>query len=213
MAQQIVKLSAVDHTDAAIIVPLDSDAFFLRPMSDDFYVDPTGRPYLHELVDLPAAGQARSYVRAAAEILGLEPDIVDPKVSYVSLVVPLVSEVVRDLRRHLDERHGDWATAMCRAGATEYTTYGLFARHVQGATKITPIDRRPSAAFYSFEPALFDTVLRDAIADPTIHLGMVHSHLGVPGDAFEPIVERLWHAPPAAPTTWSPGRGVPYGRI
>jgi hypothetical protein len=214
VAQQLVKLSVGDFVDAPIAVPLDSDAFFLRPFADDFFAAPDGTPHLHEFVD-PAAGQlTKKYAAAAEAILDLPEGTADRRRTYVSLVVPLSVAVTRDLRAHLDARHGDWATALVRHGATEYTTYGLFARHVQDPMKVVPVDRRVSAAFYGFEPATFAEQLRAAAADPTMHLGMVHSHLEVPGEAFEPTVRDVWRAlPDLAPAPWEPPRKERYGRI
>ena len=212
IAQQLVKLAAVDLVDAPVAVPLDSDAFFLRPIPDSMH----DRAYLHEFVDAAAGPRTKRYYTAAESILGLPPGTGDPRRTYVSLVVPLSVEVTRDLRAHLDERHGDWATALVRHDATEYTTYGLFARHVQGLAKVEPVDRRLSAAFYEFTPELFASVLREAAADPGVHLGMVHSHLPVPGSVFEPVVREVWRElPTLAPATWSPpgGRAVRYGRV
>lgn len=212
MAQQLMKLAAVDLVDTAVAVPLDSDAFFLRAIPEDFYDHGDGRWFLHEFVDAPGP-EVRAYTRASAKVLQLtiEPDA---HLSYVSVAPPLAVAVVRELRARLDDHYGDWASALVGHGATEYTTYGLFARHVHALAKVEPIDRRVVAAFYGFDPATFESIISAAHADPTMYLGMVHSRLGVPDEHFQPVVRRLWRREVADDAVrWAPPGGLDHGRV
>jgi hypothetical protein len=81
---------------------------------------------------------------------------------------------------------------MARARATEYTTYGLFARHVRNAHDLSPADRRLVRLFYSFDASTFQSEVRRRFEQsPSLRAVMVHSTLGVSPTAYAHLVEPL----------------------
>jgi hypothetical protein len=196
MAQQLVKLSMGRVVDGHWAC-LDSDAFFLRPVAErDFRAD-DGRLLLVELVDFPIGPSTDRFHRDALAFLGLSSDIDTfprPSRTYVSWPFVFHRDVVSRLHDFVEHRHGEaWELAMTRANATEYTTYGLFARHVDGAPELCPRDLRWSWVFNrSLRGRDLAADLAAAAGSSDLRFGMVDAHLDMEPGSYEEVVESWW---------------------
>ena len=79
---------------------------------------------------------------------------------------------------------------MAQIGATEYETYGLFARHLHRLRDVDPEDHRWCWPFY--DVANFDEVLRYAIAETGALAAMVDAHLDCDLPHIHNLVRSHW---------------------
>jgi hypothetical protein len=75
-------------------------------------------------------------------------------------------------------------------GATEYETYGLFARHIHGLRNVDPEDRRWCWLFY--DVTNFDGMLRYAINETGAKAAMVDAHLSCDRSGVQDLVRSHW---------------------
>ncbi len=183
-SQQWVKLAIGSALGLDAWVCVDSDVFAVRPF-DPF----SAVGELHEFVDFPVGPEIPRYLDASASFLGL--GAIGHSRTYVGQAVPMHGATVSRMLRAIEERHGRaWWEAMLDANATEYTTYGVFARHVDGLRDVTPVDRRWCWLFYDFDDS-FESRLRTAVEEHGVSLGMVHSRLGVDPSRYRDAVARV----------------------
>lgn len=172
--QQWVKLAIGERLGLDAWVCVDSDVFAVRPWDPFAVLGPTCE--LHELVDFPVGESIHRYLRASSAFLGIGD--VGTSRTYVGQATPLHGPTVARLRKHVEDTTGrPWWAAMVDAFATEYTTYGLFARHVDGLRDVTAVDRRWCRLFFELDES-FENDLRRAVEEEGCVLGMVHSRLG-----------------------------------
>ncbi len=191
MIQQYVKLSAGRVVDTSMWVCIDSDIFFLRHMDEADFRSSRGRPILLELIDCPTGPSSIEFRDASARLLGIAPQTLDPSALYTSWIVPLERGVVEELLQFLQHRRkGHWWEAMAQEGATEYETYGLFARHIHELRNVDPEDRRWCWLFYDVND--FDPMLRYAIKEPGAKAAMVDAHLDCDFSAVKDVVRSHW---------------------
>jgi len=190
--QQLTKLLG----DAAGLdrwVCLDSDAFFVRRIDAEEFLDPAGRLHLQEFRHRWVGREVLTAHERAADLLGLSPLTADPSCTYTGLLIPFDAEVIRDLRHHLETRHADhWYRSFFASGATEYACYGLYARHIDRLQMVSPVDRTWS--FLSYEPPGpdFGDKLRELRDDQGLRVAMVHSQLEVDAERYRDALRRLW---------------------
>ena len=191
MIQQYVKLGAGSIVDTPIWVCIDSDIFFLRHMDEHDFHSARGRPLLLELVDCPSGPTAVEFRDASAQLLGIKPEQLDPRVLYTAGIVPMEAGVVDELLQFVERRHRvHWWEAMAQASATEYEMYGLFARHIHGLQNVDPEDRRWCWLFYDVER--LDAMLRYVIHDIGVKAAMIHSHLPCDRSSAQDVVRSHW---------------------
>ncbi len=191
MVQQYVKLSAGRAVDTSMWVCVDSDVFFLRHMGEEDFRSSRGRPLLLELVDSTSGPTSIEFRDASARLLGIAPETVDPRILYTSWIVPMERGVVEELLRFVEQRkRGHWWEAMAQAGATEYETYGLFARHIHGLRNVDPEDRRWCWLFY--DVTKLNGMLRYALEEIGVKAAMIDSHLNCDFPAAQEVVRSRW---------------------
>ena len=191
MVQQYVKLSAGRVVDTSMWVCIDSDIFFLRHMDEEDFRSSRGRPLLLELVDSPSGPTSVEFRDASAHLLGIRPEKLDPRVLYTSWIVPMERGVVDELLRFVEsQKRIHWWEAMAQEGATEYETYGLFARHLHQLRDVDPEDRRWCWLFYDVER--FDAMLRYAINEIGVKAAMVDAHLSCDRSAIQDVIRSHW---------------------
>ncbi len=215
MVQQYVKLAAGRVVDTPTWLCVDSDVAFVRPPPEGAFSSASGRPFVLELRDFPlgdATPVVLDFRAAACRLLGLDPAVVDDRTISSGWIVPFHAGVVAELLAFLDERHHEpWWAAMARYGASEYETYGLFARHVHGLRDVDAEDRRWCWLFY--DAAGVEAVLRYAVDTEGVFAVMLDAHLtGDLQPAFA-AVRREWERHPIVPTpgsvTGADGHGGP----
>lgn len=188
-AQQWVKLAAGEALGLDAWVCVDSDVFAVTAWDPFAVLAP--RCELHELVNFPVGESIVRYTKASTAFLGLDPEVVGDERTYVGQATPLHGPTVARMLCDIERRSGRaWWDAMVDAGATEYTTYGLYARHVDGLREVTPVDRRWCRLFFEFGPT-FEDDLRAAVRDEGVSLGMLHSRLGLDPSAYRDVVARV----------------------
>lgn len=191
MVQQYVKLSAGKVVDTSMWVCVDSDVFFMRHMGEEDFRSSKGRPLLLELVDSTSGPTSIEFRDASARLLGIAPEALDPRILYTSWIVPMERGVVDELLPFVERRtRGHWWEAMAQVGATEYETYGLFARHIHGLRNVDPGDRRWCWLFY--DVTKLNGMLRYAIEEIGVKAAMVDAHLSCDFPSVQEVVRSRW---------------------
>ena len=128
--QQLVKLAAPDFTDAALLLNLDSDVFFVRPFRLGDFVE-GGRVRLLRKTPSLAAFQ-RDWHRVARTLFGLPAEGLEP--DYVGSLIAWRRDVCLALRSRLAEQGGkSWLDVMtAEKNFSEYTLYGTFVEQALG---------------------------------------------------------------------------------
>jgi hypothetical protein len=195
MVQQYVKLCAGSVVRTSMWVCVDSDMFFLRQMTQEDFLSRSGRPLLLELTDHPVGPVETSVVvgfrNAASRLLGLRPEEVDPRVIYTGWLVPMHRGVVDELLGFLEKQSRlPWWESMAQAGATEYETYGIYARYVHGLREVDPEDHRWCWLFYDVDN--FAEMLRYAIGEAGARAAMVDANLDCDLPHIHDLVRSQW---------------------
>ncbi len=191
--QQITKLAVADVIGAESVACVDSDVFFVRSISEVDFFDRAGRLHLHEPEGLSVL--LLGWLARSANLLQLP--LGDPlmKISaYQSQVVPIHGGVVRDMRRYIERLHGKpWFDAMFRADVVEYTTYGVYARYVDELRRVSPIWSSLCVSFHTPQQfAVFPEYFPRRVEEVDARAGMIHGELGLPVEAYRPVVEQIW---------------------
>jgi hypothetical protein len=195
MAQQYVKLCAGSVVDTTMWVCVDSDIFFVQKMTVENFLSPSGRPLLLQLVDYPLGDDevppAIAFRNSAARLLGIRPEQLETRHIYSGWIVPFHRAVVDELLDYLGRRSKRaWWEVMAQFGATEYETYGLFARHIHGLRDVEPEDHRWCWLFYDVDN--FAELLRYAITETEASAAMVDAHLDCDLSAIHDSVRSQW---------------------
>lgn len=132
IAQQIMKIAAASASETDIVVHVDSDNAFIRPLAmEDLWRE--GRTRLYRNPErVPLAGH-RLWHSAAGALLGLPPDDFYGA-EYIDQIVVWKRDVVRALTARIEAVAGrDWRIALARTPHfAEYILYGVFADRVLG---------------------------------------------------------------------------------
>ncbi|MCU1602725.1 MAG: hypothetical protein JWO22_3434 [Frankiales bacterium] len=185
--QQVVKLAVGERLGLDEWLCLDADAVFLRPLSESDLHSADGRLHLQEHVGLGIGRSVRDFHAVSARFVGAGE--VDPDLSYVAWPVPVSGEVARRLHAHLEATHArPWVESFLDAGATEYPTYGYFARYLDGLATVVPVDKRWSVHVFDTDPAVVRDRVRAAAADPGMVLAMVHGGMHLDPASYRDVV-------------------------
>ena len=173
-------------------VCIDSDIFFLRHMDESDFHSRSGRPLLLEPVDCPTGPTAIEFRDASAKMLGIDEAQLDPRVLYSSWSRDTSRVSWSELFQYIERRRRlHWWEAMARVSATEYETYGLFARHIHECRNVgAPEDQRWCWLFYDLTK--FDGMLRWAINEKGVKAAMVDSHLDCDLATVQEVVKKHW---------------------
>ncbi len=122
--QQILKIEAAQRATQRIVLHVDSDVFFIRPMAPcDAFRD--GLPYFFAVGEGGISDEHRRWTGIARDVLGLDQSA--PAVRhYVENCVPWAPEVVREMTARIESVHGrPWPQVVLGAGTlSEYFLYG-----------------------------------------------------------------------------------------
>lgn len=132
IAQQIMKISAAANAKTEIVVHVDSDNAFIRPLHAEQLAH-GDRVRLYRHPEMVARASHRTWHAAAGRLLGLETsDFFGAE--YIDQLVVWRRSVARGLTERISEIAGvDWRIALARAPHfAEYILYGVFADRVLG---------------------------------------------------------------------------------
>lgn len=132
IAQQLMKLNAVEHIGTETIVHADSDIAFVKPVNrSSLFVD--GKTPLLRFPGQADTPTHRPWHRSAAKALGLpERDYFGS--DFISHCVPWRRSVVKAMMAHIEKTTGQDATVYLSRTQhlSEYILYGIFCEFVQG---------------------------------------------------------------------------------
>jgi Family of unknown function (DUF6492) len=192
--QQLIKLAAPRVTQSEIIVCIDCDTFFVGKVTPDDFVAENQLPHLYETstdVDAEMAEwPARSMRFLGIKATGL------PLFRYTHSPVVFSREVLLDLQKFIETRHRvPWMNAVIDAEMImEYTTYGVFAREVDGLRRVAPVP--PSLSTYFWWPDEFSR-MRESFAPQVMKVGArivgIQSKEGAAANVRQ-LAEPFWRA-------------------
>ena len=132
IAQQIMKIAAAAESSTEIVLHVDSDALFVRPLSVDRLFADGAHARLFRRP--PEAGKGhRSWHLAASKLLDLPPDEFHDG-DYIDSLVVWRRSVVRKMIERIEQTgKRDWKVILGRTPHfSEYLLYGVFAERVLG---------------------------------------------------------------------------------
>ena len=191
--QQVVKLSAPQYVQTDGIVCLDSDVFFVNRVEEHEFYGPDGLLHLYEndrdFTVETVLWMARS-MRALKIPLGHAPLL------YIHHPLPLHRQVALGLQSCLEQIHGRrWIDVFLDLDLTEYTSYGVYARFVNGLKHVTPVKPPFTLSFWNDEQleGYTETLLNRITARGT-KVVCINSGIGRTVDEYRSIVEKAWTA-------------------
>jgi hypothetical protein len=191
--QQLLKLASPAVVDTDGIVCLDSDALFVsRVTADDFFA-PDGRLHLYETTDDLDTEMAEWYAHSlrffGEKVTGV------PLRRFTHAPVPMHRAVLLDMQKFIENRHGQsWMEAIIAADRImEYTTYGAFARHIDGLKRVCPTT--PTLTLYYWwadEVKLLHSHFEQQIAARQPKIVLVNSNIGLSVESYRNLLARAW---------------------
>jgi hypothetical protein len=144
VTQQLIKLSAADLTTAPVLVFIDSDVQFIRPMDTTALLAPSGVPWLHRAQLPDNLPEHRKWYRTAQRLLALPPDA-GPAYNYVGNLIAWQTELVRAMQGRISEVQGEpWQRAVARTRyLSEYMLYGAHAAATRDGLLPGPFRQSP----------------------------------------------------------------------
>lgn len=134
LVQQLVKLSVPSLVDEAVLVNVDSDVRFVRPVDPEmFFRD--GRTRMYRLRGGVTSGMEHvKWHRNVCRMLGLVESDELPLDDYVGNMISWDRRIIPKMLEHVERTTGvAWHVAFSRARlVSEYLTYGLFVDKVIG---------------------------------------------------------------------------------
>ncbi|MDX2036740.1 MAG: DUF6492 family protein [Isosphaeraceae bacterium] len=130
--QQVVKISAVDMVPEEVMIFVDSDFAFIRPVDLSMF-DRGGKTWLYRVAGAANQMPHRLWHRAAAKLLGLPPTDYFGA-TYIGHPTIWRRDVVENMRARVEEVTGrSWQAAVCSEWQfSEYILYGVFAEVILG---------------------------------------------------------------------------------
>jgi hypothetical protein len=127
IAQQMMKIAACADSPTEIIVHMDSDGVFIRPLTIDFMARPDGAVRFYRNPEKSELDTHRLWRETACRLLGLQPSSIVAG-DYIGLCVVWRRSIVRRMIARIEEVGGaDWRRMLARTPHfSEYTLYGLF---------------------------------------------------------------------------------------
>jgi hypothetical protein len=159
LIQQLVKLSVADRLSEGVLVNVDSDVSFIRPVDASLFVR-EGRTRLYRLPGgiRPGMDHVRWHA-AVCRLLGVEPDRV-PMDDYVGNIISWNRDIVLEVRARIEAVTGQpWHVAFTRGRTvSEYLAYGLYLAKVKGGSDTRVwLDERPWCHTYWGPTALAES--------------------------------------------------------
>jgi len=191
-AQMYSKLAAAEFCDADVVVCVDSDMAFVRPVgSEHFHTG--GQVHLYRFQESFEI-EMIEWVGRSMRFLGVRPTGLALR-TYTYSPVPLATAVLSDMRKHIEHRYSKhWLEAIVAAPwVTEYATYGAFAEHVDMLSRVQPLT--PSLAgwcWWKQESESLDSRLREIADDKRIRVVGVQSNLKIDTTHYAEAIRRLW---------------------
>lgn len=193
IAQQIMKLAATAGAGAEIVVHVDSDNAFIRPLRVESLAR-EGRVRLYrdpEMVDMPSH---RLWHAAAGRLLGLPPADFYGAEYIDQLVVWRRSVLLRLLARIGETTGRDWRVALARTPHfAEYILYGVFADRALGLEAAGLFAEPNSLCLSRWSQAFADSADEDAFiaAIRPEHVAcLIQSTIDMAPDARRRLFER-----------------------
>ncbi|MBB4198687.1 hypothetical protein CCR94_06800 [Rhodoblastus sphagnicola] len=127
IAQQIMKIEAGAQSPTEIVVHMDSDGVFIRPLTREMLVNAQG---LVRFYRNPAAETRATHVlwrEVACRLLNVDPNSINPG-DYINFCVVWRRSIVRRMIERIEKVAGtDWRVVLAREPHfSEYTLYGVF---------------------------------------------------------------------------------------
>jgi len=128
IAQQIMKIAASAQAETEIVLHVDSDAVFVRPLSLDMLARADGKVRLYQAPEMEELPTHRVWHLAASRLLGLPPDPFHGGDYIDQLVVWRRSVAQKLIARIGSVGKSDWRKVLARTPHfSEYILYGVFA--------------------------------------------------------------------------------------
>ena len=154
IAQQIMKIAAAADSPTEIVLHVDSDGLFIRPVTADFLMRPDGAVRFYRNPHCETHATHILWRKVACRLLGLEAQTLDPG-DYIGLCVVWRRSIVRRMIRRIEEVGGaDWRKILAREPHfSEYTLYGLFVESLGAeAAGHFVADASPVHGIWDIEP-------------------------------------------------------------
>lgn len=193
--QQLLKLASPKVVQTPGIVCLDSDVLFVGNVTSDDFFAPDGRLHLYETTDDLDTEMAEWYAHSL-RFLGEKVAGV-PLRRYTHAPVPMHRDVLLDLQRFIETRHGKpWMEAIIAADRImEYTTYGTYARHIDGLKRVIPM--APGLTLYYWwrdQIESLDAGLDQQVAAASAKMILINSNIGRSVESYREKIAQLWTA-------------------
>lgn len=132
VAQQLIKLSASDLTDAELLIFMDSDIVLVKPLSVDRLLT-DGRINLLQVPMRSDLTEHQAWYRLARQLLAL-PDSTPPRYNYIGQLVTWDRANLIKLHAHIAKAFNEpWQRVVSRRNnLAEYILYGVFCDEVLG---------------------------------------------------------------------------------
>ncbi len=127
IAQQMMKIAASAASPTEIIVHMDSDGVFVRPVTLDMLARPDGAARFYRNPQKSELETHRKWRDSACRLLGLSPSSIDAG-DYIDFCVVWRRSIVRRMIARIEEvGNADWRKILARTpDFSEYTLYGIF---------------------------------------------------------------------------------------
>jgi len=191
--QQVVKLSAPQYVATDGIVCLDSDVFFVNHVDEHEFYGPNNLLHLYEL-DRDFTVETVEWMAQSMRVLNIP--LVNKPLLYIHHPVPLHREVVLGLQNSLEQMHGRrWIDVFLDLNLTEYTSYGVYARFVDGLKHVTPLKPPFTLSFWNDEQLEgYTETLLDRIGARGTKVVCINSGIGRSVEDYRGLVEKVWMA-------------------
>lgn len=192
-AQQIVKLGAVLHFDAEVLISLDSDVVVCGAMPERQFV----RNGQVALVSARSEQPWMPHWNAAAERLLKLPPAADGVHNYVHHPFVFDAATLRALHAWLEAEYGQpwWQTLLGqRAGQlSEFTVYGMFARHRRALQGLFETTAAGGARWvYTGEDRSQTAhIIEQCFADPATQYLVLQASRHHPVEPYAPLIRQL----------------------
>jgi hypothetical protein len=192
--QQFIKLAAPAFIPTRGILCLDCDTVFLRHVSKSDFCDDQDRLHLYESAnDLDA--EMAEWLGHSMRFLGVNPQQ-KPLSRFTHAPLPMDRDVLLDMQAYIGKQHGRaWEEAFdpLNGLVMEYSVYGVFAKYVDQARRVSPIVPPWSVYFWWPDEAVdIQQSFARRVAPPGVKILNVQSNTGVRPEAVRPLLEKFW---------------------
>lgn len=198
--QQLLKLGAPRVVSTEVIVCADTDTFFVGSVGEADFFAGDGRPHLYETGPDDLDAEMAEWPAHSMRFLGIKPTG-KPLRRYTHSPVVFRRDVLLDLQQYIERRHRrPWMEAVADAEmAMEYTTYGVFAREVDGLSRVAPTMPPLSAYFWWPEQvARLEQTFLDQVCASGVRIVGIQSNTGCPVSRYRPLARHAWDCVNAA---------------